>query len=145
MSLMSHSKQTTKAEFRANCRVSLIGFVRMSNTAIHVRVPDATYLLSHSAWSILMLRRRAWGTELNRALVESEGCACSVRGMNERVMIIIDDLAEGRTFCIREEDLARIQPGQQIPVYGRDSGMWKYPTLTFRAIENVLSPIPAMV
>ena len=143
--MMSHPKQTTTAEYRAKCRVSLIGFVSLSNTAIHVRVPDATYLLSSTAWAGLMQRGRAWGTEISRVLVEDEMNAYSVRWTNERGMIIIDDLAEGRKFCIREEDLATIQPGQQIPVYGRDSGMWKYTTPTFRAIEKVLSPTPAVV
>jgi len=77
--MISHPKQTTTAEYRAKCRVSLIGFVSLSNTAIHVRVPDATYLLSSSAWAGLMQRGRAWGTEISRVLVEDEMNAYSVR------------------------------------------------------------------
>lgn len=139
---MSQAKQTTSKEsYRAKCRVALIGFVSLSNGAVHTKVPDATYLLSADAWAGLLQRGRAWGTELSRVLLEDEMGAYSVRWLNERGMIIIDDMAEGRKFCIREDDLAGLQPGQMIPVYGRDSGMWKYTTPAFKQIENFLSPV----
>ena len=119
---MSNNKQTTKTAFRARCRVALIGFASSSNGAVHVKVPDATYLLSSISWAGLHQRGRAWGTELSRVLVEDEIGANSVRWLCEQGMIIIDDLAEGRKFCIREDDLAGLQPGQRGTPRGLDLG-----------------------
>lgn len=141
---MSNNKQTTKTAFRARCRVALIGFASSSNGAVHVKVPDATYLLSSISWAGLHQRGRAWGTELSRVLVEDEIGANSVRWLCEQGMIIIDDLAEGRKFCIREDDLAGLQPGQMIPVYGRDFAGWKYNQPVFKQVEKVLSPVPVV-
>lgn len=139
---MSNSKQTTnKAAWRAKRPVHIIGFATLSSGAIHVRVPDATYLLSADAWAGLMQRGRAWGTELSRVLLENEMGAYSVRWLNERGLIIIDDQAEDRRLCLRADDLAGIQPGQRLPVYGRDDGFWKYKTPEFQVIESAFGMV----
>lgn len=142
---MPTEKQTNQNEWRAKRPVHIIGFATLSNGAVHARVPDATYLLSADAWAGLMQRGRAWGTELSRVLLEDEMGANSVRWLNENGLIIIDDMSEGRKLCIRADDLAGIQPGQHLPVYGRDNGMWKYTSQTFKQIEKVFSPLSAVV
>lgn len=136
---------TSKAAWRSKRPVHIIGFATLSNGAVHVRVPDATYLLSADAWAGLMQRGRAWGTELSRVLLENEMGAYSVRWLNEKGLIIIDDQAECRRLCIREDDLAGIQPGQHLPVYGKDNGAWKYNNPTYQAIEKVFSPLAVVV
>jgi len=140
---MTQAKQTTTAACRGRTRVSLIGFASTNNGAIQVRVPDATYLLSSDSWGSLHLRGRAWGTEISRVFVEDEMQANSVRWIVERGMVIIDDLSEGRKYCIREDDLMSIQPGQMIPVYGRDFAGWKYSQPVFKLVERVLPPVVA--
>lgn len=142
---MSTPNKTNQNEWRAKRPVHIIGFATLSNGAVHVRVPDATYLLSADSWAGLMQRNRAWGTELSRVLLEDEMGANSVRWLNENGLIIIDDMAACRKLCIRADDLAGIQPGQHLPVYGRDNGMWKYTSQTFKQIEKVFSPLPAVV
>ena len=132
---MSTTHQTTT---KKNRRVSLVGFAALSGDAIHIRVPDATYVLAAYAWGGPRIRGHAWGTEINRIALENEIGAYSVSWISDTGVITISDLAEDRKFCIREADLMNISPGQMIPVYGRDNPAWKYQQPIIRTMERAL-------
>ena len=137
---MTQTKTTTKQNGKA--RLSIVGFAELSSTnAIIVRVPEAVYLLSSQAWGTLRYRGRAFGTEISRVALEDEMAAESVQWTISNGAIIINDLAECRKFCLREDDLMSIATGQQLPVYGRDNPSWKYKTPVIQQMEKALPAV----
>ena len=138
---MTQTKTTTKQNGKA--RLSIVGFVELTDiNSVIARVPGATYLLSNRMWGALIRSRQVYGTEINRLELEDQMQANSVQWFVRNGAVIIDDLAEGRKFCVREDDLMSISPGQQIPVYGRDNPAWKYLTPVIAEMEKAL---PAVV
>ena len=134
---MPTTKQTTKQNGRA--RLSIVGFVQISQaSALVVRVPERIYLLSSDAWGALRTRGHAWGTEMSRFVLEDEIGTNSVHWTVKNGAIIIEDLAEGGKFCLRFDDLMSIQPGQHLPVYGRDNPAWKYRSSVIAELERAL-------
>lgn len=134
---MAIQKTTTKQNGKA--RLSLVGFVELTKTkTLIVRVPDATYLLSSDAWGALRIRGQTWGTEIARVILEDEMAAQSVHWSVQKGAVIIKDLADGRKFCLRFDDLMGISQGQQIPVYGRDNPAWKYRSPIIAEMEKAL-------
>lgn len=137
---MAHTKQTNS---NRKPRLSIVGFVQISNPgALAVRVPDAVYLLSSDAWGALRVRGHAWGTEMSRCVLENKIGAYSVHWTISNEAVLIEDQAECRKFCLRFDDLMGIQPGQQLPVYGRDNPAWKYKSPIIAEMEKAL---PAVV
>lgn len=134
---MTHAKPTTKQNGKA--RLSIVGFVQISQaSALIVRVPERIFLLSSDAWGALRTRGHAWGTEMSRIILEDEVGANSVHWTVNNGAIIIEDMAEGGKFCLRFDDLMGIQPGQQLPVYGRDNPAWKYQSPVIAQMEKAL-------
>jgi len=138
---MTQTKTTTKQNGKA--RLSIVGFVELTEiNSVIARVPGATYLLSNRMWGALIRSRQVYGTEINRLELEDQMKANSVQWFVRDEAVIINDMADCRRFCMREDDLMSISPGQQIPVYGRDNPAWKYQSTVITEMEKAL---PAVV
>lgn len=134
---MPQLKPTTKQNGKA--RLSIVGFIELTEiNSVIARVPGATYLLSNRMWGMLIRSRQVFGTEINRLELEDQMQANSVQWSIRNGAVIINDLAECRKFCIREDDLMQISHGQQIPVYGRDNPSWKYQSPVIAEMEKAL-------
>ena len=133
------TQQKTNHSQNGKARLSIVGFVELTEiNSVIARVPGATYLLSNRMWGMLIRSRQVYGTEINRLELEDQMQANSVQWYARDGAVIIDDLAECRKFCIREDDLMSISPGQQIPVYGRDNPAWKYQSPVIAEMEKAL-------
>ena len=134
---MTQMKPTTKQNGKA--RLSMVGFIQLTEiNSIIARVPGATYLLNNRMWGILIRSRQVFGTEINRVELENQMQANSVFWSIKNGAVIIEDLAESRKFCIREDDLMNISHGQMIPIYGRDNPSWKYQSPIIAEMERAL-------